>query len=54
LLGYEGKKNIDFFLGTGILKELRAQTPRNDRGHLKHKLFQRLTEMWATQDCENI
>ena len=31
-------------LAPGVLKELRAQTPRNDKGQLKHKLFQRLTE----------
>jgi hypothetical protein len=31
-------------LAPGVLDELRALTPRNEKGHLKNKLFQRLTE----------
>jgi hypothetical protein len=31
-------------LAPGVLKELKRITPRDDRGRLKHKLFQRLTE----------
>src|ERR1017187_1678186 len=31
-------------LAPGVLEELRALTPRNEKGQLKHRLFQRLTE----------
>jgi hypothetical protein len=31
-------------LAPGVLQELRKLTPRNEKGQLKHKLFQRLTE----------
>lgn len=31
-------------LAPGVLEELRALTPRNEKGQLKNKLFQRLTE----------
>ena len=31
-------------LAPGVLEELRRVTPRDDKGRLKHKLFQRLTE----------
>jgi P63C domain len=31
-------------LAPGVLDELRRLTPRNEKGQLKHKLFQRLTE----------
>jgi hypothetical protein len=31
-------------LAPGVFEELKRLTPRNERGRLKHKLFQRLTE----------
>ncbi len=42
-----GKLTIDLVyerLAPGVLQELRRLTPRDERGRLKHKLFQRLTE----------
>jgi P63C domain len=31
-------------LAPGVLEELRRLTPRNEKGQLKHRFFQRLTE----------
>jgi hypothetical protein len=36
-------------LAPGVLDELRRLTPRNEKGQLKHKLFQRLTDYRASK-----
>jgi hypothetical protein len=44
---YVGKLTTDIVyerLAPGVLDELRRVTPRDEKGRLKHKLFQRLTE----------
>jgi hypothetical protein len=44
---YVGKLTTDIIyerLAPGVLEELKRITPRDDKGRLKHKLFQRLTE----------
>jgi P63C domain len=44
---YTAQLTIDLVymrLAPGVLRELQRLTPRNEKGRLKHKLFQRLTE----------
>jgi hypothetical protein len=45
--GIVGKDTTDIVyarLAPGVLEELQRLTPRSEKGHLKHKLFQRLSE----------
>lgn len=44
---YVGKLTLDIVyerIAPGVLEELKRLTPRDDKGRLRHKLFQRLTE----------